>query len=53
MSVFIALLSFSNPEYQIQAKFAIIVSSVLAGISGYVFLSSLSHKKTTVPAKEA
>ena len=45
MSVFIALLSFSNPEYQIQAKFAIIVSSVLAGISGYVFLSSLSHKK--------
>ena len=53
MSVFIALLSFSNPEYQIQAKFAIIVSSVLAGISGYVFLSSLSHKKKTVPAKEA
>ena len=40
MSVFIALLSFSNPEYQIQAKFAIIVSSVLAGISGYVFLRS-------------
>ena len=52
MSVFIALLSFSNPEYQIQAKFAIIVSSVLAGISGYVFLSSLSHKKTTVSPKE-
>ena len=53
MSVFIALLSFSNPEYQIQAKFAIIVSSVLAGISGYVFLSSLNHKKTMVSPKEA
>ena len=53
MSVFIALLSFSNPEYQIQAKFAILVSSVLAGISGYVFLSSLNHKKTMVSPKEA
>jgi NhaA family Na+:H+ antiporter len=45
MSVFIALLSFNSIEYQIQAKFAIIVSSVLAGISGYAFLSSLNHKK--------
>lgn len=53
MSVFIALLSFSTIEYQIQAKFAILVSSVLAGISGYVFLSSLNHKKTMVSSKEA
>lgn len=53
MSVFIALLSFSTTEYQIQAKFAILVSSVLAGISGYVFLSSLNHKKTMVSPKEA
>lgn len=53
MSVFIALLSFNSIEYQIQAKFAIIVSSVLAGISGYAFLSSLNHKKTTISAKEA
>jgi len=53
MSVFIALLSFSTIEYQIQAKFAIIVSSILAGIFGYVFLSSLNHKKTTISAKEA
>ena len=53
MSVFIALLSVSTIEYQIQAKFAILVSSVLAGISGYVFLSSLNHKKTMVSPKEA
>jgi NhaA family Na+:H+ antiporter len=53
MSVFIALLSFSTTEYQIQAKFAILVSSVLAGISGYVFLSSLNNKKTMVSPKEA
>ncbi len=53
MSVFIALLSFSTIEYQIQAKFAIIVSSILAGIFGYVFLSSLNHKKTTISAKQA
>lgn len=51
MSVFIALLSFSTAEYQIEAKFAILVSSVLAGISGYVFLSSLNHKKSTVSPK--
>ena len=53
MSVFIALLSFSTTEYQIQAKFAILVSSVLAGISGYVFLSYLNNKKTMVSPKEA
>jgi NhaA family Na+:H+ antiporter len=53
MSIFITLLSFSNADYQIEAKFAILVSSILAGISGYVFLNSLNHKKSTVLPKEA
>ena len=53
MSIFIALLSFSNPEYKIEAKFAILVSSVLAGVSGYVFLNALNNKKSKVSAKTA
>jgi NhaA family Na+:H+ antiporter len=49
MSIFIALLSFSNPEYKIEAKFAILVSSVISGILGYVFLSTLHNKKSNYP----
>jgi NhaA family Na+:H+ antiporter len=52
MSIFIALLSFSNPEYKVEAKFAILVSSVLSGISGYLFLNSLNNKKPKVLTKE-
>jgi NhaA family Na+:H+ antiporter len=51
MSIFIALLSFSNPEYKVEAKFAILVSSVLSGISGYIFLNSLNNKKPKISPK--
>ncbi|PZX94932.1 Na+/H+ antiporter NhaA [Flavobacterium aquariorum] len=44
MSIFIALLSFQYPEYQNKAKFAILIASVLAGISGF-FLLSLYNKR--------
>jgi len=53
MSIFIALLSFGNPEYQIEAKFAILISSILAGITGYLFLNSLNNKKLKITPKEA
>lgn len=45
MSIFIALLSFKNPEYQNQAKFAILVASVLAGMSGYFLLRTYNKKQ--------
>jgi NhaA family Na+:H+ antiporter len=45
MSIFIALLSFSNPDFNIEAKFSILVSSLLAGVSGYVFLNALNKKR--------
>lgn len=45
MSIFIALLSFSNPDYQTEAKFSILAASVIAGIAGYLFLSMLNKKK--------
>lgn len=44
MSIFIALLSFNNPQYDIEAKFSILVASVVAGVAGYLFLSMLNRK---------
>lgn len=45
MSIFIALLSFSEPAFQIQAKFAILVASLLAGLLGYLFLMRFGTRK--------
>lgn len=46
MSIFIALLSFKNLEYQAEAKFAILSASILSGLFGYLFLSALSNKES-------
>ncbi|REJ81817.1 MAG: Na+/H+ antiporter NhaA [Bacteroidetes bacterium] len=40
MSIFIALLAFENPEYIVNAKIAILVSSFFAGIFGFYLLKS-------------
>lgn len=45
MSIFIALLSFNDPDFNIEAKFSILVSSVLAGVSGFIFLNALNKKR--------
>jgi len=39
MSIFIALLSFSDPVYRDDAKFVILCTSVAAGVCGYLVLS--------------
>jgi NhaA family Na+:H+ antiporter len=39
MSIFIALLSFSEPLLQTAAKFAVLVASVASGVAGYLMLS--------------
>jgi NhaA family Na+:H+ antiporter len=44
MSVFIALLSFDAPELHEEAKFAILIASLIAGILGYFYLSSISKR---------
>lgn len=44
MSIFVAMLSFADPLHIEEAKLAILVASLIAGISGYIFLSSLSKK---------
>lgn len=38
MSLFITELAFKSPEYILQAKFGILVASVIGGISGYLVL---------------
>lgn len=44
MSIFIALLSFSDQAQQTEAKFAILVASVLSGIVGFMLLSLYNKK---------
>ena len=45
MSIFIALLSYDDPTIQTESKFAILLSSVIAGIAGFILLSSVNKKK--------
>ncbi len=45
MSIFIAILSFADPVYQTEAKFAILVASVASGIAGFFFLSKTGVAK--------
>lgn len=44
MSIFIALLSFSEPAFQTQAKFAILIASLLSGLLGFLFLKKLGAR---------
>ncbi|NDI98220.1 Na+/H+ antiporter NhaA [Flavobacterium sp. LaA7.5] len=46
MSIFIALLSFKSVAYQNEAKFAILMASVISGICGYLLLNIYNKKKT-------
>ncbi len=49
MSIFIALLSFKgHPEIQDEAKFAILIASVLAGVIGYSLLNLVSKRKKKI-----
>lgn len=44
MSIFIALLSFSDISHQTEAKFAILGASALSGIIGYIILKNMGRK---------
>lgn len=45
MSIFIALLSFGEESLEAQAKFAILITSILAGVSGYLWLKLAGKEK--------
>lgn len=44
MSIFVTLLAFDDPQVIDQSKIVIVISSTLAGIAGFVFLSANSPK---------
>lgn len=44
MSIFVSLLSFNEIDYQTSAKFCVLLASLIAGISGYVFLQLIYQK---------
>jgi NhaA family Na+:H+ antiporter len=46
MSIFIALLSFNDVHYQNEAKFAILMASIIAGVSGFLVLHFYNKKRT-------
>lgn len=48
MSIFIALLSFSQQAFQNEAKFAILIASILAGVSGFLLLSLYNKKSRRI-----
>ncbi len=48
MSIFIALLSFNDVFLQAEAKFAILVASILAGVSGFILLKTVSKRNYPV-----
>lgn len=45
MSIFISMLSFSNPLFVKEAKLSILLTSILAGLLGYFFLRNTGKKK--------
>jgi NhaA family Na+:H+ antiporter len=46
MSIFMALLSFADAELQSQAKFTILITSLLAAAIGYIFFVRIKKAKT-------
>lgn len=44
MSIFVSLLSFASPLFQLEAKFSILIASLLSAGIGYVYLNILSKK---------
>ena len=44
MSIFISMLSFKDPLFIEEAKFAVLIGSLFSGLCGYFFLSSLAKK---------
>ncbi len=44
MSIFVAMLSYSDAAFQTEAKFAILLTSLLAGATGFILLNLISKK---------
>lgn len=53
MSLFIAMMAFTEEEHIIQAKVGIFVASLIAGTAGYLWLNYLGKKEERKHAKES
>lgn len=51
MSIFVSILSFATPLFQLEAKFSILIASIISATAGYMFLNYLSKKQVVKPAK--
>ncbi|MFC5284703.1 Na+/H+ antiporter NhaA [Pedobacter alpinus] len=53
MSIFVSILSFASPLFQLEAKFSVLIASIIAAASGYILLNYLSKKQVVkvVPVK--
>ncbi len=51
MSIFISILSFSNPLFVKEAKLSILLTSILAGLLGYMFLRNTKKNHLNSAAK--
>jgi NhaA family Na+:H+ antiporter len=48
MSIFVSLLSFASPLFQLESKFSILIASIISATAGYILLSYLSKKQNPV-----
>jgi NhaA family Na+:H+ antiporter len=51
MSIFVSILSFASPLFQLEAKFSILIASISAATAGYIFLNYLSKKAVSEKVK--
>lgn len=52
MSIFIAMLSYHDNHLQTEAKFVILITSMLAGILGYIILKFIGKRNSVVATKD-
>lgn len=52
MSIFVTILAFNHPDIITDSKFAILVTSLLAGISGYIWLKLAFRHQKELPEEE-
>jgi NhaA family Na+:H+ antiporter len=52
MSIFVSILSFGSPLFQLEAKFSILIASIISAAAGFMFLNYLSKKQSPALVKE-
>jgi NhaA family Na+:H+ antiporter len=52
MSIFVSILSFASPLFQLEAKFSILIASIISAAAGYIFLNYLSKKQSPVKIEQ-